>query len=211
MMRIVVLYALLATPLLAADPPKLTASTDTLDPPTELAAAVRDLLTRHAYTATDSDGRLATVWLRKDLSLTPGKGPPTYRAIQPGTLVGSIRLHRAWSDFRSQEVPAGFYTLRYVLQPETKDHEGTAPQRDFVILVAANEDGKPDVLPLKTIVAKSGKTTGGTHPVVMLLDPHPKPAAEPAIQAKGKRQLLGVRGPGELGFAFTLIGSSTDR
>jgi hypothetical protein len=85
-----------------------------------------------------------------------------------------------------------------------------APGPTFVILIPAAEDTKPELLPLKTIVQKSGKATGGTHPVVMLLFPHPKPAGEPVVLVKGKRIAIGVRVADELGFAFTLIGSSAD-
>jgi hypothetical protein len=121
-----------------------------------------------------------------------------------------VRLAAPWTDFKSQEVPAGSYTLRLAIQPDTKDHEGTAPHRDFCILVPAAADPKPDVLPLKEIIKRSGTATGGTHPVAMLLFPHPKPPAKPVVLTKGKVTAIAVRATADLGFAFTVRGTGVD-
>ena len=153
---------------------------------------------------------MCSLWLAKAIPLTNTKVEPTYRSVTPGTLIGAVRFARAWIDFRTQEIAAGVYTLRLALQPVSKDHEGTTPYRDFCILVPAAEDKKPDVLPLKTLIAMSGKATGGTHPVVMLLVPHPKPAAEPVILHNDKRAVVGVRANARLGFGLTVIGVWTD-
>ena len=198
------MYSLiLAAMVLTAEPAKVTVKLDTLELPKELATAIREASSRAAVHVTDKAGALCTIWLRKDIPTKDGK-------VGPGTLIGAIQLHRAWSDFKTQEAPAGIYTLRYVLQPISKDHEGTAPQRDFVILLPAVEDPNLDVLPLKSIIQKSGKATGGTHPVVMLLYPHPKPSVEPIVLVKGKRTAIGIRWKENLGYAFTVIGSAVD-
>jgi hypothetical protein len=204
------LALLAALPVFAAEPPKLTVKSEIADPPKACEPAVRKLLADRAVGVSDSAGAICTLWLRKELPIAAGKGEPTYRANPAGTLVGVIRLARPWSDFRGNEAPAGDYTLRLAVQPESKDHEGTAPYRDFCILVPAAEDTKPDVLPFKTLVQKSSKATGGTHPVVMLLVPHPKPPAEPTLIVKVKRIALGVRVKEDFGFGFTLVGAWTD-
>jgi len=193
----------LATLVLTAELATLAVKIETLATPKELAPTIREACSREAVRVTDKAGSLCTIWLRKDIPTKDGK-------VVPGTLIGVLQLHRAWSDFKTQEAPAGVYTLRYVLQPLSKDHEDTAPQRDFVILVPAAEDANLEVLPLKSIIQKSGKATGGTHPVVMLLYPHPKPGVEPIVLAKGKRTAIGVRWRENLGFAFTVIGSGVD-
>lgn len=210
MMRVPVAVALLTASLVAADPPKLSTKSETVDAPKACEPAVRKLLTERAIAVSDSSGALCTIWMRNELPIVAGKDAPTYRAIPSGTLVGAIRLARPWCDFRGNEAPAGDYTLRIAVQPESKDHEGTAPYRDFCILVPAVEDTKPDVLSLKTLVKMSGKATGGTHPVVMMLVPHPKPPAEPTLLSKGKRVALGVRVKEDFGFGFTLVGAWTD-
>jgi hypothetical protein len=209
MIRIAILLSAVA-PLIAADPLKLSAKFERLDPPKELQSAVRDSIASSAITASDQSGAIGAFWLRKEIPIAKTKSDPTYRAIEPGTLIGALQLARSWTDFRGNEAAAGTYTLRLALQPESKDHEGTAPYRDFCILLPAAADAKPDVLPLKTMVERSAKITGGTHPVVMLLIPHPKPAAEPAVLTIGKRIAIGVRAKDNFGFGFTLIGASTD-
>jgi hypothetical protein len=215
------LYLLVAWPAAAADPPKLSTKLETADPPKELADPVRALFDDRAVTVSDSAGEVCTLWLRKDIPATATaaerKAGLTYKAVAQTAMVGVIRLARPWTDFRTQEAPAGVYTLRFVLQPASKDHEGTAPHREFCVLSPAAADPKPDPLPLKKLLAQSGMATGGTHPLVMLLQPHPKPGAEPAVVRKGKAVAVGVRAKmkvgdeaAELGFAFTLAGVWTD-
>jgi hypothetical protein len=217
MMRAALLALALAIPTFAADPPKLSAKRETIDAPKDLAPAIRELIDNRATVVADTSGTVCTFWLRKEIPAAETKGGPTYRSIAPGTMVGVVQLARPWTDFRHQEAPAGVYTLRIVVQPETKDHEGTAPYRDFCILCPAAEDTKPDVLTLKAIVKKSGTATGGTHPVVMLLFPYPNPEELPAIRQYDKRAAIGIRGTlaiekktQELGFALTVVGKSTD-
>lgn len=199
------IFVLVAGPLAAADPPFMS-KVETASPPKGLQRSVSELLETRSVVVSDKSGALCAFWLRKAIPLTATKDAPTYRSVKPGTLIGAIQLHRAWSDFKTQEAPAGEYTLRIALQPETKDHEGTAPHRDFVILVPAKEDANPDVLPLKAIIEKSGKATGGTHPVVMLLFPFEKPD----VIVKGKRIVVGVPAKEKFGFAFTVVGALTD-
>ncbi|HJZ92299.1 MAG TPA: hypothetical protein VKE40_15595 [Gemmataceae bacterium] len=217
----IALCLLFACPAAAAEPPKLATKLETADPPKELAGPVRALFDDRAVIVLDAAGEVCTLWLRKDIpaaaTATERKAGLTYQAVGQTAIVGAIRLARPWTDFRTQEAPAGIYTLRFVLQPVSKDHEGTAPHREFCVLSPAAADPKPDPLPLKKLVAQSGTITGGTHPVVMLLMPHPKPGAEPAIIRKGKAVAVGVRAvvkvgdePAELGFAFTLAGVWTD-
>jgi hypothetical protein len=217
----VALCLLFSWPAAAAEPPKLSTKPETADPPKELAGPVRALFDDRAVMASDAAGEVCTLWLRKDIpamaTASERKAGLKYQAIGQTTIVGAIRLARPWTDFRTQEAPAGVYTLRFALQPLSKDHEGTAPHREFCVLSPAAADPKPDPLPLKKLVAQSGTATGGTHAVVMLLLPHPKPGAEPAVIRKGKAAAVGVRATvkvgdeaAELGFAFTLAGVWTD-
>jgi hypothetical protein len=199
------IFVALAGRLLAAEP-QLTSRSGTASPPKDLQPAVSELIETRSVVVSDKSGAICSFWLRKEIPLLATKDSPTYRSVKPGTLIGVVQLHRDWRDFKTHEVPTGVYTLRLAVQPETKDHEGTAPLRDFVILVPAKEDTKPDVLPLKAIIQKSGVATGGTHPVVMLLFPFEKPE----VIVKGKRIVVGVPTTQKFGFAFTLIGSGVD-
>src|SRR5262249_22711147 len=96
MMRPLVAVLLLAAPLFAAEPPKLSIKSEAVDPPKACAAAVRDLLSDRAIRVSDSSGALCTIWLRKEIPIVASKGEPTYRSITPGTLIGVIRLARSW-------------------------------------------------------------------------------------------------------------------
>lgn len=195
---------------LAADSPRLSVKFVIDDPPKDITPALRDLLDARAVDVSDARGPVCKFWMRKEIPRGDKKAAPTYRSVTPGSLVGAVRFARPWTDFRTQEIAAGVYTLRLAVQPESKDHEGTAPFRDFCILVPAAADPKVDALPLKALIAMSGKATGGTHPVVMLLVPHPKPGAEPTVLVEKKRTAIGVRVGGHLGFGFTVLGAFND-
>jgi hypothetical protein len=216
-----VVFLLLGTTLYAAEP-KLSVKHEALDPPKDLQPAIRTTLPKQAFVVSDPKGTLCTLWLRKEIpaeaTVEQIKAGLTYRAIPPTTVLGAIQFKRSWIDFHQQEVDAGVYTLRLAIQPNSKDHEGTAPHREFCILSPAAKDAKLDTLTMKALIAQSGFITGGTHPVVMMLYPHPKPEAEAAVVRKGKAgQALTVLGEvriGEkkypLGFAFNLLGVGTD-
>lgn len=210
MIRLVAL-AILAGPAVAET--KLSVRSEQLDPPTELKPALRRLFDERATTVSDAKP-LATFWLRKAIPAAASK-ESSYRDIASGTLIGVVRFERAWTDFRQQEIEAGIYTLRIVVQPDTKDHEGTAPTRDVCVLSPAKADVDADPVAIKPLLKRSGSITGGTHPVVMLMLPHPKPPAKPALVSKGKLSAIGLRGVvetkggrGELGLAFTVLGSN---
>lgn len=111
------------------------------------------------------------VWLRK----TVPTGTPRdllgvkYPAIQDGTLVGVARFHAATTEFRGIKVAAGVYTLRYAVQPEDGDHQGTADSRDFFVLCPAADDASPDAMKLEDAVKLSAKVSGKKHPAVLWL------------------------------------------
>jgi hypothetical protein len=193
--------------------PKLTPETKELAPPDSLKNPVRVLLARSAVRVSDDKGLVATFWLRPE---TPARKDGTgYRAIPPSTVIGAVAFERPWIDFHHQEIPAGVYTLRIFVQPESKDHEGTAPHRDVCVLTPAAVDARPDPLPIKKLIEQSGTATGGTHPVVMLLFPHPKPGGT-TITDRGKGIVtLDVKGSAkaddvavDLGVAFVIRGVS---
>jgi hypothetical protein len=111
------------------------------------------------------------VWLRK---CVPAAAPRDllgvkYPAIQDGTLVGVARFHAATTEFRGTKVAAGVYTLRYVVQPEDGDHQGTADSRDFLLLCPAADDASPDGMKAEDAVKLSAKVSGKKHPAVLWL------------------------------------------
>jgi hypothetical protein len=91
--------------------------------------------------------------------------------IAEGTLLGAMRLPGDTRDFRQQVVHAGVYTLRYVWQPVTADHLGTAEQRDFLVAAPAAMDANPAGLAHDDAVKLSLKVTNTKHPSVWSLFP----------------------------------------
>jgi hypothetical protein len=60
------------------------------------------------------------------------------------------------------------YTLRYGIMPVNGDHQGAAPQRDFLLLTPAAADQDLSSTPnFDALVAMSRKASGTPHPAVL--------------------------------------------
>jgi hypothetical protein len=207
----------------AADPGGLSVRAEALDPPTELAGPVGKLLDKDAAVIAGKDGEpVLTVWFRAEI---PAKATAeqitnglTYREVPEGTLVGAVKFAGPFVDYRKQEIAAGVYTLRFLVQPDVGDHTGTAPHPEFLVLSPAGKDADPEPLEPKALIKLSSGSTGGDHPGVMLLFPHPAKVAGPKLLDKDGVKVLAVRRSVEvegkktvLGFALTVAGHSKTR
>ncbi len=151
-----------------------TAAMASQAPPTELSAAVRGVLDSQAIEVKDASGVLCDIWLRKDIPTVPPPGMTlgiVYPQLAPGTLVGAIRFPAQVIDFRDQKIKPGVYTLRYELNPVDGNHQGVAPQRDFLLLGPPAQDTTTDTLDFKPLVKLSRETTTHNHPSVWSLMP----------------------------------------
>jgi hypothetical protein len=92
-----------------------------------------------------------------------------YPTVRQGGLVGVARFHGGSSDFKSQKFPAGVYTMRFAIQPEDGDHQGTAESRDFLLLCQTAVDPTPDAIESKDLNKLSAKVNGKKHPAVLWL------------------------------------------
>lgn len=220
-MRALVVLITMAAPVAAAD---LSVTARKTDPPAELARAVRAALDPTALVVADAEGaERMTVWFRATVPTNATaeqvRNGLTYREIPDGALVGAVRFARPFVDFRKQDVPAGVYTLRFAVQPDTGDHMGTAPNPEFVLLVPAEKDSSAEAVEVKTVVQRSATITEGDHPSVMLLVPYFDKANEPKVIDRGEGVLAVVtRRPVEaggasatLGFALVVAGHSKTR
>ncbi|HVK18780.1 MAG TPA: hypothetical protein VM533_17750 [Fimbriiglobus sp.] len=207
----------------AADPGGPSAKVVAVDPPTELAGTVGKLLDKNAVAVADKDGaEMLTVWFR---TAVPAKATAeqianglTYREIPEGTLIGAVKFAGPFVDFRKQDIAAGVYTLRFLVQPDVGDHMGTAPHTEFLVLSPADKDTDPEPLEPKALIKLSSASTGGDHPGVMLLFPHTAREAGPKLLEKDGVTALAVRRAVEndgakttLGFALTVAGYSKSR
>lgn len=100
--------------------------------------------------------------------------------IKPGSLLGVVRVHGESSDFKNQKYPAGVFTLRYAIQPEDGDHQGTTESRDFLLLGPAADDASAAELSHEAAIKLSSKINGKKHPIALWLVP-------PAEEGKGPR------------------------
>jgi len=110
------------------------------------------------------------IWFR---SAAPS-GPKTTEeavslpTIPQGALLGVLRFPGPGSDRRGQTIKAGVYTLRYSLQPVNGDHQGVAPQRDFMVMVPLADDTKTDAISnIEDLMKMSRKASGTPHPAIL--------------------------------------------
>jgi hypothetical protein len=152
--------------------------------PQELSAAVRDALAPGAIQVTGPQGPLCEIWLRK---VVPAKASPlqelgvAFGQITDGTLVGALRFPREVKDYRRQKISPGVYTLRYALIPVDGNHQGVAPNRDFLLLTPAALDLDAGNVTRDALIANSRKGTSTNHPSVWSLQPPENAASLPAM------------------------------
>jgi hypothetical protein len=142
-------------------------------PPQSLSAAVRDALAPKGLRVTTPSGSLCEIWLRKAV---PGGASSqelgvVYPQLQTGTLVGAVVFNAEIKDYRRAVVHAGVYTLRYALSPVNGNHQGVAPQRDFLLAIPADVDKDPASLTENQTIEASKKSTSTNHASVWSLVP----------------------------------------
>lgn len=202
--------------------PMLTVGIDDRNAPDSLVEPIRKLLDDKAIVVSNGDTALMAFWFRKSIpakaTVEQIKNGLTYREIPETTLIAVVMLSKAFIDYRKQEIPAGVYTLRLVFQPDTGDHNGTAPHTEFLLLSPAAADRSSDETDVKSVVEMSKKATGGDHPGVMLLVPDKGEKAEPTLVEKDsivaircKRTLEANGKDTSLGFGIVVKGISKTR
>ncbi|MCC6586868.1 MAG: hypothetical protein IT168_09270 [Bryobacterales bacterium] len=140
-------------------------------PPSELAAAMTAELQPAGHKVTSPDGKVwCEVWFRKEAPTGPptSESDVTWKTMPPGSLVGAIRFPGNGIDRRGQPIKAGVYTLRFSMFPINGDHQGVAPQRDFLVLTPAAGDQDPkQIAKFDDLMAMSRKASGTPHPAIL--------------------------------------------
>jgi hypothetical protein len=143
--------------------------------------AVRQSLEAKGYRVVLDDPKPACeLWFRKNVPVPAKKDVEgvVYPQLAESILVGVVHYPQAARDFRGQQVPAGFYTLRYALIPDDGNHLGVSPNRDFLLLIPAPSDTDPNAtFKFQELVTMSAKTVGAKHPSPLSLLPADKPSA----------------------------------
>ena len=110
---------------------------------------------------------LCEIWLRKTLSTnaTPNASSDVLFGSAGGRdMVGVLHFPNAATDFRSQTIKAGFYTLRYALIPQDGNHMGVNPSRDAFVMSPRRRQNPDKMLSLEDLVKLSGQASGTPHP-----------------------------------------------
>jgi hypothetical protein len=118
----------------------------------------------------DNGSTFAEIWLRSTMPSGPntGESSVTLPTIPPGSLLGVLRFPAKAADRRGQTIAPGIYTLRYGNYPINGNHQGAAPQRDFLLLVPAAMDKSTDAIAdFDALLELSRKASGTPHPAVL--------------------------------------------
>src|SRR5262245_12740316 len=138
-------------------------------PPSDLPGSISATLQKDGAKVAGS-GSVCEIWF---VSTTPSGPKSTEEAVSlptipQGALLGVLRFPGRGSDRRGQTIKTGVYTLRYSLQPINGDHQGVAPQRDFLVMVPIADDTKPDAIAnIEDLMKLSRKASGTPHPAIL--------------------------------------------
>ena len=138
-------------------------------PPSEVAPAIAQALQKSGTKITNNGAAYCEIWFRTD---NPAAAKSTEEnvslSVAQGALLGVIKWDGKGSDRRGQTIKPGVYTLRYGIMPINGDHQGAAPQRDFLLMVPAADDKDLNSTPnFEATVAMSRKASGTPHPAVL--------------------------------------------
>jgi len=180
-------------------------------PPAELAAAITAELQPAGQKIIAPDGKVwCEVWFRKQV---PAGSPTTesdvtWKTMAPGSLVGAIRFPNGGSDRRAQPIKAGVYTLRFSMFPINGDHQGVAPQRDFLVLSpAAADQGVDPVSKFDDLMNMSRKVSGTPHPSILSMWLIESDFA-PGLEQMGEHDWVLKTSVGDARIALILVGKA---
>jgi hypothetical protein len=141
------------------------------EPPSEVSAPILGAINKTGAKVVAENGTAyAEIWLRSTMPTGPntGESSVTLPTIPAGALLGLLRFAAKGSDRRGQTIAAGVYTLRYGNYPVNGNHQGAAPQRDFLVLAPAALDKSADaVADFDALMGLSRKASGTPHPAVL--------------------------------------------
>jgi len=137
--------------------------------PAEVPAAIGAVLQKDGAKITNNGAAYCEIWMRAQKpSGAPNQEGATLQGIPGGALLGVIRFDGKGADRRGQGLKPGVYTLRYGLIPINGDHQGAAPQRDFLVLSPAVTDTDVNATPaFEALMDMSRKASGTPHPAVL--------------------------------------------
>ena len=159
----------------------------------------------------DAAGKaVAQVWLRTPIPT--GKKSEEQAVSLPevahGTFMGVIEFSSKYADRRGQTIQPGVYTMRYSYYPQNGDHQGAAPQRDFLLLTPVAVD--KDLLALPTfeqLMEMSRKASGTPHPCVFSFWKEEE-SFEPGLKMLGEHDWVLYTNAGGIKLGIILVGKA---
>jgi hypothetical protein len=132
---------------------------------------VKKTLEDKGYRVTLADGWTAEFWFARAIAVSAKDAPGTlYPELSNGEFVAVANFPKGTTDYRGQAIAAGAYTLRYQYLPQDANHMGVSPNPDFLLAIPLAADANPeDLLPYKSLVSLSKKSTGTGHPAVIAM------------------------------------------
>jgi len=185
--------------------------------PPELAEAVRKELEPAALRVLRDGKPILDFWLGRAVPVQPATESLQlrYTELRAGTLVGAVKVHEGGADFKNQKYPAGVFTMRYGVQPEDGDHQGTSDTKDYLLLSPAAADAKPGGMSMEDLVKQSCKVVGRKHPAVIYLVRSETAAKAPAVARDEARNLFILEcetgtSAGRLRLGIVVLGKAAD-
>ncbi len=182
--------------------------------PVAIPAALQSMLDPQGTRVTDATGVIiCDLWLRK--TLPASSNPSTSADVRYGTLpvggfLGVLHFAKDTTDFRSQSIKAGYYSVHYGLIPQDGNHMGVNATRDAFVLVPVAADNNPDVvLKFEDMVKLSRQASGTNHPGFLVgaaVNGDSFPSVSKDDSGNWNLQIKGHTSSGDLPLAFTLVG-----
>ena len=151
-------------------------------------------------------------WFRTALPPAVKSSEPntTMNMLPHGTLLGVVRFDVLHADRRGQQIKPGVYTMRYSYFPENGDHQGAAPQRDFMLLTPVKLDKDPKSTPnFETVVDWSRKASGTPHPCVLSFwKEEAKSFKGSKLELQGEHDFVLMHKMGDQPFSIILVGKA---
>jgi hypothetical protein len=177
-------------------------------PPSDLDPAISAVLQKEGVRILDGKRVVSEIWFR---NAAPSGGKTTednisLTSVPHGSLMGVIRFPQRGADRRGQPIQPGTYTLRLSFFPPNGDHQGVAPQRDFLLMSSAAADKDPKATPgFEPLVEMSRKVSGSPHPAVLSIW-KAEADAKPGITQEGEHDQVLRTKIGDLPIALIVDG-----
>jgi hypothetical protein len=138
-------------------------------PPADLDSGIAAALQKEGVRVKDGEKTLVEIWfVNAPASGSNNAGENvTITNIPHGALLAVMRFPQRGADRRGNPVKPGVYNARLSFFPPDGNHQGVAPQRDFLVLTSAADDKEVQATPdYDTLMEMSRKASGTAHPAV---------------------------------------------